>query len=92
MGIGVIVILCLIISIFNGVISLKTAGIKPIIYVWTTNKFLRQAAQRLALLALGRAWILFGRRKKLQARKMPQNPQRQVHDVLGGYLESFNSL
>jgi hypothetical protein len=41
------------------------------------------AAQRFALPALGRAWILFGRRKCL---KMPQNPTRPLHALLGGVL------
>jgi len=45
------------------------------------------ATQRLALLALGRAWILFGSRENSKPenyRKMPQNPQRPVHALLGG--------
>ncbi len=44
------------------------------------------AAQRFALLALGRAWILFGSRKNSKPEKclkMPQNPQRPVHALLG---------
>jgi len=47
------------------------------------------AAQRFALLALGRAWILFGSRKNSKPEncsKMPQNPQRPVHALLGGFL------
>jgi hypothetical protein len=45
-------------------------------------------AQRLALLALGRAWILLESRKILKLEeysKMPQNPTRQVHALLGGW-------
>jgi len=34
---------------------------------------LQGASQRFALLALGRAWTLFGSRKKLEARKMLEN-------------------
>ena len=48
-----------------------------------------QPAQRFALLALGRAWTLPGSRKNLKpenALRMPQNPQRPVHAVLGGVL------
>jgi len=30
-------------------------------------------AQRFALPACGRAWTMFGSRKKLEARKMPEN-------------------
>ena len=43
------------------------------------------AAQRLALLALGRGWILFESRKNSKPEKcskMPQNPQRPVHALL----------
>jgi hypothetical protein len=45
------------------------------------------ASQRLALLALGRAWILFGSRKnskpeKCSTRSVPQNPHRPVHIIL----------
>jgi hypothetical protein len=45
------------------------------------------AAQRLALLTLGRAWTMFGSRKNSKPEKclkMPQTPQRPVHAVLGG--------
>jgi hypothetical protein len=45
------------------------------------------AAERLALLALGRAWTLLGSRKNSKPEKcskMPQNPTRQVHAVFGG--------
>jgi hypothetical protein len=48
------------------------------------------AAQRFALLALGRAWILFGSRKNSKPEKcskMPQNPQRPVHALLGALFE-----
>jgi hypothetical protein len=44
------------------------------------------ASQRFALLALGRAWILFESRKNSKPEKylkMPQNPQRPVHALLG---------
>jgi len=44
------------------------------------------AAQRIALLALGRAWTLLGSRKNLKPEKcskMRQNPQRPVHALLG---------
>ena len=45
-----------------------------------------QAAQRFALLALGRAWTLLGSRKnskpeKCSTRSVPQNPQRPVHPI-----------
>jgi hypothetical protein len=54
----------------------------------TNNRFLKiEAAQRFALLALGQAWILFGSRENSKPenyRKMPQNPQRPVHALLGG--------
>jgi hypothetical protein len=42
--------------------------------------------QRFALLALGRTEILFGSRKNSKPEKcskMPQNPQRPVHALLG---------
>ena len=44
------------------------------------------AVQRFALLALGRAWTLFGSRensKRGKCSKKPQNPQRPVHALLG---------
>jgi hypothetical protein len=47
---------------------------------------LPSAAERFALLALGRAWILLGSRensKPEKCLKMPQNPTRQVHALLG---------
>src|SRR6266542_7110862 len=53
---------------------------------------LMAAAQRFALLALGRAWIMFGSRKNTKPEKclkMPQNPQRPVHAVLGGLIFSY---
>jgi hypothetical protein len=43
-------------------------------------------AQRFALLALGRAWILFESRENLKPEnysEKPQNPQRPVHALLG---------
>jgi hypothetical protein len=43
-------------------------------------------AQRFALLALGRAWILFRSRKNSKPEKclkMATNPQRPVHALLG---------
>jgi hypothetical protein len=46
------------------------------------------AAQRFALPACGRAWILFGSRKNPKPEKclkMPQNPTRQVHALLGNH-------
>jgi len=51
---------------------------------------LQVGAQWFALLALGRAWTLFGSRKNSKPEKylkMPQNPQRPVHAMLGGFLE-----
>jgi hypothetical protein len=48
-----------------------------------------QAAQRFALLALGRAWTMLGSRKNSKPEKclkMPQNPQRPVHALLGREL------
>jgi len=50
------------------------------------------ASQRLALLALGRAWTLLGSRKNSKPEKcskMPQNPTRQVHAVLGGMFGNY---
>jgi hypothetical protein len=47
------------------------------------------ASQRFALPACGRAWIRFGSRKNSKrgkCSKMPQNPTRQVHALLGGFL------
>jgi hypothetical protein len=44
------------------------------------------APQRFALPACGRAWIRFGSRKNSKREKyskMPQNPTRQVHALLG---------
>jgi hypothetical protein len=46
----------------------------------------REASQRLALPACGRAWTLLGSRensKREKCLKMPQSPTRQVHAVLG---------
>jgi hypothetical protein len=37
------------------------------------NSYSMVAAERFALLALGRAWTLLGSRKKLEARKMLEN-------------------
>ncbi|HEV2876539.1 MAG TPA: hypothetical protein VGW09_04620 [Nitrososphaeraceae archaeon] len=48
---------------------------------------MQATAQRLALLALGRAWIMLESRKNSKrgkCLKMPQNPQRPVHALLGG--------
>ena len=45
--------------------------------------------QRQALLALGRAWTLFGSRKNPKPEKclkIAQNPQRPVHALFGGVL------
>jgi malate synthase len=47
-----------------------------------------EAAERFALPACGRAWILFGSRKNSKrgkCLKMPQNPTRQVHALLGAF-------
>jgi len=52
------------------------------------NHLLQISAQRFALPACGRAWILFGSRKMLRLEKyskMPQNPTRQVHALLGSF-------
>ena len=46
------------------------------------------AAERLALPACGRAWILLGSRKNSKrgkCPKMPQNPTRQVHALLARF-------
>ena len=46
-------------------------------------------AQRFALPACGRAWTMLGSRKNSKPEKclkMPQNPTRQVHAVLGVFL------
>ena len=48
---------------------------------------MRQAAQRFALPACGRAWTLLGSRKNSKPEKClktAQNPQRPVHTLLGG--------
>ena len=48
----------------------------------------RYAAERLALPACGRAWILLGSRKNSKrgkCPKMPQNPTRQVHALLARF-------
>jgi hypothetical protein len=48
--------------------------------------------QRFALLALGRAWSMFGSRKKPKQEKclkMAQNPQRPVHALLGVRLQAL---
>ena len=48
------------------------------------------AAERFALPACGRAWILLGSRKNSKrgkCSKMPQNPTRQVHALLGGFVQ-----
>jgi len=45
-----------------------------------------EAAERFALLALGRAWTLLGSKKNSKQEKslkMRQNPQRPVHALLG---------
>jgi hypothetical protein len=50
------------------------------------------AAQRSALLALGRAWILLGSGKNSKPEKYskkPQNPQRPVHALLGVRLQAL---
>jgi hypothetical protein len=52
------------------------------------NRYSGTAAERFALLALGGAWILFGSRensKRGKCLKMPQNPQRPVHALLGSF-------
>ena len=49
---------------------------------------LQGTAQRFALPACGRAWILFGSRKNSKrgkCSKMPQNPTRQVHALLARF-------
>ncbi len=46
-----------------------------------------ERAQRFALVAVGRAWILLGSRKNSKPEnylKMRQNPHRPLHAVLGG--------
>jgi hypothetical protein len=48
------------------------------------------ASQRFALPACGRAWIRFGSRKNSKrgkCLKMPQNPTRQVHALLAGFVQ-----
>jgi hypothetical protein len=48
------------------------------------------ASQRFALPACGRAWILLGSRKNSKrgkCSKMPQNPTRQVHALLAGFVQ-----
>ena len=53
------------------------------------HAFSSAAAQRLALPACGRAWILLGSRKnpkREKCLKMPQNPTRQVHALLARFL------
>ena len=55
-------------------------------FIKNENKLLHGVAQRFALPACGRAGILFGSRKnskREKCSKMPQNPTRQVHAVLG---------
>jgi len=45
-------------------------------------------AQRFALPACGRAWTMLGSRKNSKPEKcskMPQNPTRQVHALLGSF-------
>ena len=57
------------------------------IQIWFWFCSLASATQRFALPACGRAWILFGSRKNSKrgkCPKMPQNPTRQVHALLGG--------
>jgi len=52
---------------------------------------LLQPAQRFALLALGRAWTLFGSRKNSKPEKcskMAENPTCPVHALLGALEES----
>ena len=47
------------------------------------------AAQRFALPACGWAWIMLGSRKNSKrgkCSKMPQNPTRQVHALLGAFM------
>jgi hypothetical protein len=56
--------------------------------------FYYHIAQRFALLAGGRAWILFESRKNSKPEKclkMPQNPQRPVHALLG-CLPAYQNL
>jgi len=58
------------------------------------NYLLATAAERFALLALGRAWTLLGSRKNSKPEKcskMPQNPQRQVHALLGNLPADQNA-
>ena len=58
---------------------------------------MRGVAQRFALLALGRAWILFESRKNPKPEKcskMLQNPQRPVHALLArlGLSNTYPSM
>ena len=51
-------------------------------------KILKGSAQRFALPACGRVWTMLGSRKNSKPEKclkMPQNPTRQVHALLGGF-------
>jgi hypothetical protein len=51
-------------------------------------------AERFALLALGRAWTMLGSRKSPKPEKclkMPQNPTRQVHALLGNLAAYQNT-
>ena len=60
-------------------------GLCDFLSLWGFCGGYKADAQRFALPACGRAWILFGSKKNSKREKclkMPQNPTRQVHAML----------
>jgi hypothetical protein len=73
----------------SGSYSMWCAHFLPCDPVSYSSKLSKSAAQWFALLALMRAWIVFGSRKITNPEKclkMQQNPQCPVHVVLGGLI------
>jgi hypothetical protein len=77
--------------IYGRVVGMNHNWRKAVIEVNPTNQTkepenFARVAQRFALPACGWAWTLFGSRKNPKPEKcskMPQNPTRQVHALLG---------
>jgi hypothetical protein len=62
--------------------KMETIAIHAFVFIFLFSDSASRAAQRFALLALGRAWTLLGssiNSKPEKCLKMPQNPQRPVH-------------
>ena len=71
--------------------KMETIAIHAFVFIFLFSDSASRAAQRFALLALGRAWTMFGSRKNSKPEKcskMPQNPQRPVHALLGRFCKT----